>query len=80
MAKFKVRITEKLTRTVLVEAENSQKAEQIVTDAYEKSDIILDDRGFHGESSIIAEKIKDEEYKMLDRAFGLDIITESEEK
>lgn len=80
MAKFKVRITEKLARTVLVKAENSQKAEQIVTDAYEKSDIILDDRDFHGESSIIAEKIKDEEYKMLDRAFGLDIITESEEK
>ena len=80
MAKFKVRITEKLARTVLVEAENSQKEEQIVTDAYEKSDIILDDRDFHGESSIIAEKIKDEEYKMLDRAFGLDIITESEEK
>lgn len=80
MAKFKVRITEKLARTVLVEEENSQKAEQIVTDAYEKSDIILDDRDFHGESSIIAEKIKDEEYKMLDRAFGLDIITESEEK
>lgn len=31
MAKFKVRITEKLARTVLVEAENSQKAEQEVT-------------------------------------------------
>lgn len=80
MAKFKVRITEELARTVLVETENSQKAEQIVTDAYEKSDIILDDRDFHGKSSIIAEEIKDEEYKMLDCAFGLDIITESEEK
>ena len=29
---------------------------------------------------ILVAKIKDEEYKMLDRAFGLDIITESEEK
>ena len=80
MAKFKVKIVEKLVRTVLAEAETPQKAEQIVTAAYERSDIILDYRDFDGETLFSTTEIEDEKYNDLKDDGGLTVITESEEE
>ena len=45
---FKVTITEKLSKTVEVEAKNSQEAEQIVSDNWKNSEYVLDADNFVG--------------------------------
>jgi hypothetical protein len=62
MKKFNVTITETLKKTVEVEAENIEEAEQIVTDSWYKGDHVLDAECFEGVEfsgeEVQAEKIK----------------------
>lgn len=80
MKKFKVKITEKLVKSVLVEAEDSIEAEQIINDAYRRADIILDYEDFDGETLFSTTEIEDEKYNELKDNLGLNVITESEEE
>lgn len=79
MAKFEVKITEKLVKSVLVEAEDSGEAEQIISDAYGRTDIVLDSEDFYGETLFSATEVEDEKYNEL-KELGFHVITESEEE
>ena len=48
MNTYKVKITETLEKIVEVEARNKREAEQIVSDAWHKSEYILDAEDFKG--------------------------------
>lgn len=48
MREFDVTITETLKKTVTVEAENREEAEQLVSDRWHRSDYILDAEDFEG--------------------------------
>lgn len=80
MKKFEVKITEKLVKSVLVEAEDSIEAEQIINDAYRRADIILDCEDFDGVTLFSTTEIEDEKYNELKDDLGLNVITESEEE
>lgn len=79
MKKFEVKITEKLVKSVLVEAEDSIEAEQIINDAYRRTDIVLDSEDFYGETLFSATEVEDEKYNEL-KELGFHVITESEEE
>lgn len=79
MKKFEVKITEKLVKSVLVEAEDSIEAEQIINDAYRRADIVLDSEDFYGETLFSATEVEDEKYNEL-KKLGFHVITESEEE
>lgn len=79
MKKFEVKITEKLVKSVLVEAEDSIEAEQIINDAYRRADIVLDSEDFYGETLFSATEVEDEKYNEL-KELGFNVITESEEE
>ncbi|HHZ07057.1 MAG TPA: hypothetical protein GX401_09840 [Clostridiales bacterium] len=48
MKEFDVTITETLKKTVTVEAENREEAEQLVSDRWHNSEYILDAEDFQG--------------------------------
>lgn len=48
MNEYKVTITETLKKTVTVEAENREAAEQLVNDAWRRAEYILDAEDFEG--------------------------------
>lgn len=79
MKKFEVKITEKLVKSVLVEAEDSIEAEQIINDAYRRAGIVLDSEDFYGETLFSATEVEDEKYNEL-KELGFHVITESEEE
>ena len=79
MKKFEVKITEKLVKSVLVEAADSIEAEQIINDAYRRADIVLDSEDFYGETLFSATEVEDEKYNEL-KELGFHVITESEEE
>ena len=76
MAKFKVQITEKLNRTVLVEAENLCDAEVMVEAAYNKEEIVLDYKDYVG-VEFLGDEIDLYEYEMFSEA-GREIIGSEE--
>ena len=64
MKKFNVTITETLQKTVEVEAESREDAEQIVTDSWYKGDHILDVDCFQG-VEFDGEEVREEKIKVI---------------
>jgi len=64
MKKFNVTITETLTKTVEVEAESREDAEQIVTDSWYKGEHILDADCFQG-VEFEGEEVREEKIKVI---------------
>ena len=61
MSKFKVIVTEILSREVEIEAESAVDAEIEVENMYRNCEIVLDDFDFHGDVSFNAVKLKENE-------------------
>lgn len=54
--KFKIKVTEILSRTITVEADTEEKAIVVVSDMYKNEEIVLDYSDFNGD--VIIEKNK----------------------
>ena len=61
MSKFKVIVTEILSREVEIEAESAIDAEIEVENMHRNSEIVLDYSDFHGDVSFSAVKLKENE-------------------
>lgn len=63
MKEFDVTITETLSMTVTVEAENERQAEQIVSDRWRNSEYILDADHFKGVDFAASRKKRSRDYE-----------------